>query len=81
MKLTQEQETVCAVFRRRDRNGYVHCSDCPMRLDLQYSVCLKVVSKEDALSNWDWNGSQYPAIDKAEGEQNERRFNQQTGCN
>lgn len=66
MKLTQEQEIVCIVFSRRDRNGKVHCRDCPMRLDDQYAVCLKVVSKQDALANWDWNGSKYPAIDKEE---------------
>ena len=37
-----------------------------MRLDDQYAVCLKIVSEENALSNWDWNGSRYPAIDKEE---------------
>lgn len=66
MRLTREQEIVCTVFGRRDRNGKVHCRDCPMRLDDQYAVCLKVVSKQDALVNWDWNGSKYPAIDKEE---------------
>lgn len=66
MRLTQEQEIVCTVFSRRDRNGKVHCRDCPMRLDDQYAVCLKIVSKQDALANWDWNGSKYPAIDKEE---------------
>ena len=66
MRLTQEQEIVCTVFGRRDRNGKVHCRECPMRLDEQYAVCLKVVSKIDALSNWDWNGSEYPAIDRTE---------------
>ena len=66
MNLTQEQETVCTVFRRRDRNGKVHCSDCPMRLDDQYTVCLKTVSEQDAVVNWNWNKSKYPAIDKGE---------------
>lgn len=64
MKLTQEQKIVCTVFSRRDRNGKVHCRDCPMKLDDQHPVCLKVVSKEDAVAYWDWNMSEYPAIDK-----------------
>ena len=64
MKLTNEQETVCKVFSRRDRSGKVHCHECPMRLDDQHAVCLKVVSKKVAKEDWDWNGRPYPAIDK-----------------
>lgn len=64
MKLTNEQETVCKVFSRRDGSGKVHCSECPMRLDDLYCVCLKTVSKEVAENDWDWNGRPYPAIDK-----------------
>ena len=66
MRLSAEQEIVHRVFSRRDRNGKVHCGDCPMRLDDQHAVCLKVVSKLDALIKWGWNGSEYPAIDRAE---------------
>ena len=66
MRLTKEQETVCIVFGRRDQNGKVHCRDCPMRLDDQYAVCLRTVSKEEAFTYWDWNGSKYPAIDRTE---------------
>lgn len=66
MKLSAEQEIVHRVFSRTDRNGIVHCRECPMRLDDKHVVCLKIVSKKDALNNWDWNGSEYPAIDRTE---------------
>lgn len=64
MKLTNEQETVCKVFSRRDRSGKVHCRECPMRLDDQHAVCLKIVGKEVAERDWDWDDVPYPAIDK-----------------
>ena len=63
MKLTEEQRIVCDVFRRRDKTGYVHCNECPMRLSNRYAVCLKTVTKKDAKECWDWDGSPYPVLE------------------
>ena len=66
MTLTEEQEIVCRVFSRRDKQGFVHCMDCPMKLSRRFAVCLKTISKKDARKYWDWDGSPYPAIDEGE---------------
>lgn len=69
MRLTKEQETVCRVFSRRDKTGHVHCAECPMQLHRNDCVCLKNVSKEHAVGDYDWNGSPYPALGEYKGGQ------------
>lgn len=69
MKLNREQAVVCRVFSRRDVNGYVYCSKCPMVLHRTDSVCLKNVTKRHATEDYDWNGSPYPALGEYEGGQ------------
>lgn len=64
MKLSEEQETVCGVFSRRDKQGFVHCPECPMILDHYRIACLKVVTEEEAREEWEWDGDPYPAIHK-----------------
>lgn len=65
MKLNEEQTIVCIVFSRRDRNGNVHCNECPMRLSDSHAVCLKAVTKEEAKDLWDWDGNPYPALERS----------------
>lgn len=62
MKLNNEQEVVCKVFSRRDATGKVHCNDCPMVLHSRDGVCLKNVTKEHAVRDYDWDGSPYPRL-------------------
>lgn len=69
MKLNREQAVVCRVFSRRDKSGRVHCSDCPMVLHSRDCICLKNVTKEHAVGDYDWNGSLYPALGEYEGGQ------------
>jgi len=42
MKLTEEQKTICNVFKQL-RYGKVHCAECPMVLNSRHCVCLKDV--------------------------------------
>lgn len=60
MRLTSEQAAVCKLYSSRDPNGIVHCAECPMVLDRRYSVCLKNVTKKEAVENWNWNGDPFP---------------------
>lgn len=69
MKLTKEQETVCRVFSRKDKTGYVHCHECPMVIESRSAACIKTVTKVDAIKFHDWNGSPYPALGEYEGGQ------------
>lgn len=62
MKLNSEQEVVCKVFSRRDSLGYVHCFECPMELHYHDCVCLKTISREHAIKDYDWDGSPYPRL-------------------
>lgn len=66
MRLNEEQEIVCRIFGRPDRNGRVHCEECPMRLSDRHPVCLKVESEEDAREVWGWDGNPYPALERRE---------------
>ena len=68
MKLNSEQTVICNVFSRRDKTGHVHCHDCPMELHSRDCICLKNVTKEHAVKDYDWNGSPYPALGEYEGE-------------
>ena len=62
MKLSREQRVVCKLYSSRDSNGLVHCSQCPMLLDKRDCVCLKNVSREHAIRDYDWDGSPYPRL-------------------
>ena len=63
MKLTEEQKTICNVFNQM-RYGKVHCAECPMVLNSRHCVCLKTVSKEEAINVWDWDCNPYPALNE-----------------
>ena len=66
MKLTEEQKTICNVFKQM-RYGKVRCAECPMVLNSRYCVCLKTVSKGEAINTWDWDGNPYPALKRMGG--------------
>lgn len=47
MKLTKEEEEICKKFSARDEDGYVHCIDCPLAMDLYQFDCKKTVTKKE----------------------------------
>ena len=32
MLVTEEDKSICAKYSKRDRYGFVHCSDCPLNI-------------------------------------------------
>lgn len=32
MKLTPDEERICAEYSKRDSNGKVHCCECPLKI-------------------------------------------------
>lgn len=72
MKLNEEQKTICSVFSKRDKLGWVHCNDCPMVLDKRQSACLAVVSEDDARRFFDWSGHPFPKLEGGSGNADKR---------
>lgn len=49
MKLTKEEQEICDRFSARDKDGYVHCADCPLSIkgSFNYGLCKKTMSKKE----------------------------------
>lgn len=59
MKLTPEQRKICKRYGRRDKEGRVHCHECPLALSAKWCVCLANVTEAEA-KQWGWDGSEVP---------------------
>lgn len=47
MKLTDEEKEVCNEYSFRGLDGKVHCSECPLAIDIRGCACKANVSKEE----------------------------------
>ncbi len=47
MRLTKEEKEICKKFSVRDKDGYVHCIDCPLAMDLYQFDCKKTVTAKE----------------------------------
>lgn len=52
MKLTPEEMDICRQYSKRDKEGYVHCFECPLALDTRHAVCKKNISKKEYLAEY-----------------------------
>ena len=39
--MTDKEKAICKQYSKRDTNGKVHCSDCPLVIDKTACVCKK----------------------------------------
>lgn len=49
MKLTKEEQEICKKYSARDKDGYVHCAECPLSIKglYMYGLCKKTMSKKE----------------------------------
>lgn len=47
MKLTEEEQKICDQYGARDGDGFVHCHECPLVVDLRDRVCKANATDED----------------------------------
>ena len=52
MKLTKEENAICRQYGKRDKEGLVHCFECPLALDTRYGICKKNISKKEWLNEY-----------------------------
>ena len=45
MKLTNEEKAICKKYRKRDKDGKVHCSDCPLVISKKDRLCKRIAKK------------------------------------
>lgn len=44
MRLNKEEERICKKYSARDKEGYVHCHECPLKIPVRYPLCKKSVT-------------------------------------
>lgn len=47
MKLTDKEEKICKKYRKKDKTGHVHCSECPLAVDTRRALCKAVLTKKE----------------------------------
>lgn len=54
MKLTKEEKKICKEYSARDEAGYVHCSECPLRIPEEYILCKSNATAEEWREHLEW---------------------------
>lgn len=52
MKLTTKEMEICKKYSMRDKEGYVHCRECPLAVDVRYSLCKANITKKEWKEYW-----------------------------
>ena len=39
VEMTEEEKQVCKKYSTRDDNGFVHCKECPLVVDVDRFIC------------------------------------------
>lgn len=39
MKLTPKEKEICKIYKARDKDGYVHCKECPLVIRPYDLIC------------------------------------------
>lgn len=61
MLKSEKQMKICKKYSTRDKDGYVHCTDCPLVVDRKYYMC-------KANSHYDRKQKEWVFDDVAEAE-------------
>ena len=64
MLKSERQKNICKKYSARDKDGYVHCNDCPLVVDWTGHMCRSNSHYDRKLKEW--------VLDEWEGEKNER---------
>ena len=57
--MTDKEKAICNQYSKRDINGKVHCSDCPLVIDKTACVCKKCNSAKQKLHQIRKGGIKY----------------------
>ena len=49
MRLTKEEKEICKSYSARDKDGFVHCNECPLAIDKRSALCKRTITKQE----WD----------------------------
>ena len=52
MKLNAEEKKICKKYSKPDKDGIVHCKDCPLVISVTYCLCKKNVTKKEYKESW-----------------------------
>ena len=52
VKLNAEEKRICKKYSKPDKNGVVHCKECPMAINTYYCVCKKNITKKEYERAW-----------------------------
>lgn len=47
MRLTAGEKQICDEYGKRDKDGKVHCSECPLAIDTRYCLCKANVTEAE----------------------------------
>lgn len=39
MLITEREKKICAKYSAHDKDGFVHCYECPLNIDEYYPIC------------------------------------------
>ena len=65
MLKTERQKDICRKYSARDKDGYVHCNDCPLVVDRKYHMCRSNSHYDRKLKEWVPDEEPYVMLDKA----------------
>ena len=52
MLKSERQKNICRRYSARDKDGYVHCNDCPLVVDRKYHMCRSNSHYDRQLKEW-----------------------------
>ena len=52
MLKSERQKNICRKYSARDKDGYVHCNDCPLVVDRKYHMCRSNSHYDRRLKEW-----------------------------
>ena len=47
MRLSIKEKRICRKYSTIDREGFVHCRECPLVIDRRYALCKATATKEE----------------------------------
>lgn len=52
MLKSERQKNICRKYSARDKDGFVHCNDCPLVVDRKYHMCRSNSHYDRKLKEW-----------------------------
>ena len=47
MRLTSEEQKICKKYGKRDKDGKVHCFECPLAINRRLCICKANLTKKE----------------------------------